>query len=478
VLLLDEPTNHLDMEAVEWLEEYIRSYKGTVIIVSHDRYFLDNTVSKIIEIENKVSKTYYGNYSSYIRQKEEEREQQLNAYKEQTKRINEMERSIRELREWAMRADNNKFFRRAASMQNKLEKMERIEKPVVKQNMRLNITSGERSGRIVVQATNLSKSFGDRIIFNKTDMLIQYGEKVAIIGPNGSGKSTFVKMLLGQLPVDFGELILGAGINMAYLPQNLTFEDEEMTILDYFREDIYILEGKAREYLAKFMFYGPNVFKKIKHLSGGERVRLRLAKLLYSDINLLIMDEPTNHLDMNSIESIEEAVTAFKGTVLLISHDRYFINKICSRVIAIEDYTFTSYLGNYDYYKAEKEKKKAVTQLAGSRSQSQPHKGQNEAAKKHEAAKSGSDKLTVKPASDNFQDTAKKQKDKEAKKSNEHQRAKYEAQIHALENEIKNIDENMEIYASDYVKLNQLYQQKEELSRRLEAIMEERISLS
>ncbi len=359
VLLLDEPTNHLDMESVEWLEGYIKNYKGIVLVVSHDRYFLDHTVMKIIEVENKVCDTYPGNYSDYMRQKEENLRLQVNAYKEQKKQINSMEQSIRELREWAGKADNNKFFRRAASMQIKLDKLDRVEKPVLRENMKLNIKAAERSGKQVIVASNLSKRYEDKVIFRQAELLIQYGERVALIGPNGSGKTTFLKILLGEVQPDSGKVSLGANINLAYLPQNLAFEDEETTVLDYYREDIVIPEGKAREQLAKFLFYGGNVFKKIKLLSGGERVRLRLCKLLCHDANLLILDEPTNHLDTASIESIEEALDQFKGTILFISHDRYFINKISRRVLAIEESAIHSYPGNYDAYKEEKEKQAA-----------------------------------------------------------------------------------------------------------------------
>lgn len=351
VLLLDEPTNHLDLSSVEWLEDYIRSYKGIVIIVSHDRYFLDHTVSKIIEVEDGKSKTYIGNYSDYIKQKEENLRIQHNDYKEQKKKINNMEQSIRELREWADKADNNKFYKRAASMQNKLEKLERIEKPVLeKKNRAVNIKASERSGNIVIQANDLSKSYEDKTIFKQANLLIRYGERVALIGPNGCGKTTFLKMLLNE-EASNGGITFGENVKAAYLPQNIVFYDEESTVLNYFRDGISVREEDARKHLAKFMFYGGNVFKKIKLLSGGERVRLTLSKMLFEEVNLLILDEPTNHLDAQSIESIEKALMDFKGTIFLISHDRYFINKICERVIAIEGCAFKSYLGNYDYYK-------------------------------------------------------------------------------------------------------------------------------
>lgn len=356
VLLLDEPTNHLDITSVEWLEDYIRNYKGTVIIVSHDRYFLDHTVSKIIEVKDKQSKTYSGNYSSFIKQKEENLNLQVYDYKEQKKKINNMEQSIREMREWAEKSDNNKFHKRAASMQIRLDKMERIEKPVIeKKNRKVNIKTSERSGNIVIQANHLTKKYEDKVIFNQAKLLVQYGEKVALIGPNGSGKTTFLKMLLSEEESN-GEITIGENVRVAYLPQNIEFDDIESTVLNYFRDGISAPEEEARKHLAKFMFYGGNVFKKIKLLSGGERVRLKLSKILFQEVNLLILDEPTNHIDALSIESIEEALSNFKGTIFLISHDRYFINKICERVIEIEDYSFKNYCGNYEHYKNEKAK--------------------------------------------------------------------------------------------------------------------------
>jgi ATPase subunit of ABC transporter with duplicated ATPase domains len=460
ILLLDEPTNHLDMDSVEWLESYLKNYKGIVIVVSHDRYFLDNVVTKIIEVEDKECDTFKGNYSDYVRQKEEKLRIQYDNFREQKKKINAMEQSVKELREWALKADNNKFFRRAASIQIKLDKMDRIEKPSFdKQNMKLNFKTAERSGKVTIKATGLSKSFEykmncetnspviNRTIFKNADLLVNYGERVALIGPNGCGKTTFLKILLGEEQSDNGTAELGANVEMAYLPQNITFENEELTVLDWFREDIFILEGKAREYLAKFMFYGGNVYKKIKHLSGGERLRLKLGKLLHKDINLLILDEPTNHLDTASIESVEEALEDFKGTIFVISHDRYFINKIGERVIAIENYAFKSYLGNYDYYKKVKEEL-LQQDINIPMIKCEPSRNKNKKISNADNSKK-TDAVKIKAEA-----------------------AKVESRVKDIEKELREIELSMDASGSNFEELNRLYARKEELNKEMDAAME------
>jgi ATP-binding cassette, subfamily F, member 3 len=429
ILLLDEPTNHLDMEAIEWLESYLKSCRGIVLIVSHDRYFLDRTVTKIVEIEDMESITYKGNYSSFISQKEENMRIQYEHFREQQKKINGMEKTVSDLRDWAMRADNNKFFRRAASIQKKLDKMDIIEKPVFKRrNMRLDIKASQRSGKEVIKADGLCKSFNDKVIFKDSGILVQYGERVGLLGSNGSGKTTFLKMLLGEVLPDGGTVELGANVQAAYLPQKIVFNDEELTVLEAFRDGISIVEGKAREYLAKFMFYKKSVFTKVKQLSGGERIRLKLAMLLYQDINLLILDEPTNHLDIPSIETLEAALEDFEGTIFFISHDRYFINRISERVIAVEDYSLKNYPGNYDSYKMIKEQK-AIQVVAVPQ-----------------------EKKKIQHFSSKQEATAEKA----------------EARIQRLEQELKEIDASMLEAGNDYGQLNLLYGRKEELNKELE----------
>jgi ATP-binding cassette, subfamily F, member 3 len=438
ILLLDEPTNHLDMESIEWLEGFLKNYKGIVLIVSHDRYFLDHVVNKIVEIEDMESISYKGNYSAFISQKEENMRVQYEHFREQQKKLNNMEKQVMSLRDWAMRADNNKFFKRAASIQKKIDKMDRIDKPVFeRRNMRLHFNDAVRSGNETIKAIELSKRYEDKVIFDGADLMIHYGERVGMVGPNGSGKTTFLKMLLGEEQPVAGVVELGANVMAAYLPQKIVFENEELTVLECFREDISIVEGKAREYLAKFMFYKKSVFKKVKFLSGGERIRLKLAMLMFQDINLLILDEPTNHLDIDSIETLEAALEDFKGTIFFISHDRYFINKIGERVIAIEDYGFRSYDGNYDFYKAEKEKAGVVEEP-----------------------------VVVKVK------TERSRLEKVEDKKVEAEKAKALTKIESLEKEIFELDLVMALNPMDYEQLNELYGKKQGLTTELDLAME------
>ena len=375
----------------------------------------------------------------------------MHNYKEQQKEIKSMENTIKDLRDWAMRADNNKFFKRAASMEKRLEKIknsEAADKPKTKnKTMKLSFKKTDRSGDETIKAEGLCKRYSDKTIFNEGNLLINFRERVALIGPNGSGKTTFLKMLLGEEVSDKGIVELGVNVKVGYLPQVITFKNEDHTVLQVFRDDISILEGQAREYLSKFMFFGNSVFKKVKSLSGGERIRLKLSMLLYEDINLLILDEPTNHLDIESIETFEEALEEFKGTIFFISHDRYFINKIAERVIAIEDYKFKSYLGNYDYYKEIQDKLKLEKE--------------NNIIQKEKDTKN-----------------EKKKKEIDESKKREIEIKKLETKIQKLESELKEVELAMEDTEIHYEDLNELFSRKEELSLELENVMEEWMKIS
>ncbi len=356
VLLLDEPTNHLDIESAEWLEDYLKDYSGAVLIISHDRYFLDKTVSKIIEIENGESVHYSGNYSFYLEEKDRILMSEFERYKDQQKKIKAMKESMERLRVWSKNGQNQKMFKKVKQIEKRLAKMEMIDKPMLERKKTgLSFASQSRSGNIVIEVENISKSYGEgKNILSNIDLLINYKERISLLGKNGSGKSTLIKMITGDIDQYSGKLKIGSNVKIGYLSQEITFPEENATILQTFIDSTDMLQGEARSKLARFMFYGDDVFKRVGELSGGERVRLRLCKLMHHDINMLILDEPTNHLDIDSREMLEDALAEFEGTLLFISHDRYFINKLAQRVIEIENLTLKSYNGNYEFYKRKK----------------------------------------------------------------------------------------------------------------------------
>ncbi|HWI66741.1 MAG TPA: ABC-F family ATP-binding cassette domain-containing protein, partial [Symbiobacteriaceae bacterium] len=356
ILLLDEPTNHLDTAGVEWLETFLSTYAGTCLIVSHDRYFLDRVVTRVVELEDGEAEIYHSNYSGYVREKEERLLQQFSDFQEQQKRIKKMEETIRQLQEWGKIGGNNKFFRRAASMQKALDRMERVKRPVLDRRAAdFDLQERDRSGREVVKIAGLRKQYGNRVLLNEIDAALLYGEKAVLMGPNGTGKSTLFKLLLGQTQPDGGTAELGARVEIGYLAQ----EDQPnsaKTVLQLFCEEASLETGEGRARLARYLFYGEDVFKAVSNLSGGEWTRLRLALLMHRKPNLLLLDEPTNHLDIASREALEEALEEFPGTVLAISHDRYFVNRIAQRIWELEDGCLTAYLGNYDDYRETRER--------------------------------------------------------------------------------------------------------------------------
>lgn len=358
ILLLDEPTNHLDFESLDFLEEVVENYKGTILIVSHDRYFLDRVVTKTILIENGRDNVYYGNYSYFIKEDERRTLAKFENYKNQQKQIEKMKESIKTLRKFGEIAKNEMFFKRAKSIEKKLDKMEVLEKVDLNQrsiDLKFNIEN--RAGKDVLKIQNLFKKFGSKIIFESANMTLTYGEKVALIGKNGTGKTSLIRMILGKDLQFSGDIKLGSSIQIGYIPQNIIFENGNQTILEFFLDGNSFTETQARTRLAKYGFRGESVFKKIASLSGGEKVRLLLIKLIQKDINFLIMDEPTNHIDVDTRELLEEALIEYSGTVLFVSHDRYFINKLADRVVNIEDYKIKSYSGNYDDFVSRTSKK-------------------------------------------------------------------------------------------------------------------------
>ncbi|WHT84962.1 ribosomal protection-like ABC-F family protein [Bacillus cereus] len=359
LLLLDEPTNHLDLFAVEWLEQFLKEYNGTVMVISHDRYFLDEVVTKIFDLEDGEIHVYHTNYSQFVEEKEERLLQEFQAYQEQQKKIKKMKEAIKRLREWANQANppNEGLHKRARSMERALERMQKLKKPILeRKQMGLQFEGQDRSGKDVVVIKEVSKGFADHPLFNEVNLHVRFQERAAIVGRNGTGKTTLLKLLLEQIEPDAGEIRIGSSVKIGYLSQH-AYGNRKSNVLEAFREYVAVTEGEARHILAKFLFYGPAVFKKVTQLSGGEKMRLRLAQLMYQDINFLILDEPTNHLDIESREVLEEALEQYNGTILAVSHDRYFLNKLFEKTYWIDERKLFEFAGNYAWARQKWEEK-------------------------------------------------------------------------------------------------------------------------
>lgn len=348
IILLDEPTNHLDIKSVQWLETYLRNYQGAVIVVSHDRYFLDKIVGKVIEIENAVSHVYVGNYSVYAEQKAKDREAALHAYINQQREIKRQEEVIKKLKSF----NREKSIKRAESREKMLDKVERLEKPAnVRDDMRITLKPNVESGTDVLQVEDLSMSFGERTLFKEVSFTVRRGEKIAIVGDNGTGKSTLMKILTGSIIQDVGRVRVGIKVHIGYYDQEQQLLHENKTLFEEISDENPTLSNtQIRTILAAFLFFGDDVYKRVKELSGGEKGKLCLAKLMLSDANFLLLDEPTNHLDITSREVLENAVVNYEGTVLYVSHDRYFINKTATRILDLTNGMLVNYIGDYDYY--------------------------------------------------------------------------------------------------------------------------------
>ena len=348
LIILDEPTNHLDMNSIAWLETYLLNYKGAVLIVSHDRYFLDRIAGKVIEIDQSKATTFMGNYSDYAVKKEQLRVAAWNAYMNQQREIKHQEEVIEKLKSF----NREKSIKRAESREKMLDKIEVIEKPSeVRTDMKLTLTPRILSGNDVLTVEHLSKSFDSHKLFTDVNFEIKRGEHVAIIGDNGSGKTTLLKILNGLVPADQGTFRLGSNVEIGYYDQEHHVLHSEKTLFEEISDDYpYLNNTQIRNVLAAFLFTGEDVFKRISELSGGERGRVSLAKLVLSNANFLILDEPTNHLDIMSKEILEDALNGYEGTILYVSHDRYFINRTAHRILDLTEGQFVSYVGNYDYY--------------------------------------------------------------------------------------------------------------------------------
>ena len=357
ILLLDEPTNHLDIDTLEWLEEYLKNYRGSILISSHDRYFLDKVTNKTILINRGKSEVFHGNYSYYLKENEKRLLIEFEAYKNQQKLIEAMKKKIKQLQEFGRRAapEGGIFFRRAASIQKRLDKIEVLDKPVEKKELPIDFKIDDRSGNDVLKIEDLSINIDNKILFEKANMRIDYQDKVCLMGKNGTGKSTLIKEILNISDINYeGSIKIGSNIKLGYLPQEIVFEDEELTIYDTVRKYYIGEEYQLRSLLTRFLFYDDDIYKKVKTLSGGEKVRLKLLELIKQKNNFLLLDEPTNHIDIDTREILEEALNEFNGTILFVSHDRYFIDKIANYIYLLDNHVLTKHIGNYSEFVIEK----------------------------------------------------------------------------------------------------------------------------
>jgi len=433
ILLLDEPTNHLDLRATEWLEEYLEKFKGTVLTVSHDRYFLDKVVNRVIEIQEGRAEFYSGNYSFYVVEKERRYEERLKQYEKEQAKIEQLEKSAEQLRIWAY-SGMDKTFKRAKSMEKRIERMRTMDKPKKERKMEVRFGEREFRGDEVLTVKELKKSFGARTLFDHVNLEVEGGERIALLGDNGTGKSTLIKILMGEEEQDSGKLRLGPTVKIGYLPQIIHFSHPERSLVDTMIYDLDCTASTARNRLASFKFRGEDVFKPVSALSGGEQSRLRLCMLMDAKINLLILDEPTNHLDIQSREWIEEAVEEYEGNLLFVSHDRYFIDRFATRIWMLENGQITDFKGDYQAFLNWRQRQKLLTA---------PPAPVKEEVKKEKPKRPGGTKNLEKELS------------------------ALERSITKSEEAIQNLDGQMEESASDYVKLQELCIQKEELEAAL-----------
>lgn len=352
ILLLDEPTNHLDMRTLEWFEGLLSRYRGTVLIVSHDRYFLDKVAKKTAILDRGTCKVYNGNYS--FSQQEQEREAliEFEHYKNQQKKIEAIQAAIKRFRDWGARDDNELMFKKAKMLERRLEKMEKLERPQLEKPRIPIHFEGERTGRDVLRLKHFDLSIAGLSLVQDANLTLFYKEKACLIGDNGTGKTTLIRAFIGEIGHDSGEAYIAPSAKIGYIPQEIRFADDKMTVVDAFRAEHPCPEGMARNILAKYFFFGEHVFKRVSALSGGEKVLLKLAILVQQEVNFLVLDEPTNHIDIETREMLEEALLAFDGTLLAISHDRYFIQKLAERIFLLENRGITVINGGYDDYAA------------------------------------------------------------------------------------------------------------------------------
>ena len=443
ILLLDEPTNHLDLRATEWLEDYILHFRGTVLAISHDRYFLDTVAQRCIEIVNGRAEFYSGNYSFYVVERQRRFEEQLKKYEKDQAKFEQLEKAAARLHLWAFMG-NDKLHKRAFSMEKRIERLSQTERPHEARKLQASFKERNFSGDEVVAMDGLTKGFEGRALFSGLSAIVEGGERVAIIGDNGTGKSTLVKLIVGEEEPDAGWVRRGPSVRMAYLPQIVRFSDPSRTALDTLIYDCRCTPQEARDSLGAFGFPGEDALKEVGTLSGGEQSRLRLCMLMRSDVNLLILDEPTNHLDIASREWIEDALSGYGEALIFVSHDRYFIEKFATRIWAFEDGEITDFRGSFADYRAYRERREAIKQ----------------------AAKAAAPKQEKKPPR------------KKGTPEREKQLRRAEREIGKLEERIKELDAEAEANAADYQRLMAIGEERSELSGQLDALYEEWEALS
>jgi hypothetical protein len=448
IIMLDEPTNHLDLNSIKWLETYLLNYNGAVLIIAHDRYFLDKIVTKVVEIENHKSHVYEGNYSAFAAKKKQLREAQMNLYLKQQSEIKHQEEVIAKLRSYKQ----EKFYKRAESREKALSKMDVIEKPTeLQDNMTISLEPDVVSGNDVLTVTGLTKSF-TTTLFSNLDFEIKRGEHVALIGDNGTGKTTILKIINGLVDADAGVIKLGTNVHIGYYDQEHHNLSDENTLFEEISNAYPNMNNtKIRNTLAAFMFTGDDVFKRVSDLSGGEKGRLSLAKLMLSEANLIILDEPTNHLDMTSKEILENAINNYTGTVLYVSHDRYFINQTAQRILELTNTILINYLGNYDYYE---EKREQLTATFAPEVVAQKEK---------------------KAVSDNKQDYLERKAEAARIRKLKNDISKVEEKIKKYEDRLNELDDlvaDPEI-ATNSAKLNEISKEQNDISEKLDELMEE-----
>ena len=434
--MLDEPTNHLDLHATEWLEDYLDKFKGTVLAISHDRYFLDRVVKRIVELEEGKANFYAGNYSFYVVEKKRRFDEQLKRYEKEQAKLEQLQAAVDKLHLWAFMG-NDKLHKRAFSMEKRMEKLRTTDKPTQRKAMTASFGEREFHGDEVFSTVALSKSFGERTLFRDVNLVVTGGERVALLGDNGTGKSTFLKILLSEEPPTSGLVRFGPTVKVGYLPQQVVFDHPERNLVDTMLYGCNCSTQEARDRLAAFQFRGEDVFKTVSSLSGGEKSRLRLCMLMDEKINLLILDEPTNHLDIASREWMEGAIDGFEGCLLLVSHDRYFIDRFAGRVWTIQDQHIADFKGGYQEYLAHLERK---AQLKN--------------------AKPPAPEPTAAPKPD-------KPKRPGGTKYLEKEVAAAERAVAKAEEEMDELACAIDDAASDYLKLQELYEKREELENNI-----------